>query len=192
MRATLPPASAATSRCPTTSPAGDVTVARTVAAALCRASTSMSTTTSRCPVSPAVGASVDSRALGRTVPIRTPAQRSSVTGRHSPDVVSCGPQSHPKLQAILRTKLYGLPRGLGRSPVRSRCASACVTGASNEITNSLPERSSSPDTSKRYVRCWFSVRPSGAPLSVTVANPSMPSNTSAVRRSSGSASNARR
>lgn len=39
--------------------------------------------------------------------MRSPLYDSRVTGRQIPEVTSVGPQSQPKLQAILRMKGYG-------------------------------------------------------------------------------------
>ena len=52
---------------------------------------------------------------GITRASRATLQRSSRTGFHNPAVRMSGPQSQPKLQAILRMKLYGA--GYGRSKI---------------------------------------------------------------------------
>ena len=68
--------------------------------------------------------------------MRATAHRSSRTGRQIPDVVRAGPQSQPKLQAILRMALNGGSRtGAGHRARRE--PSAAGTGAVNVTTSSL-------------------------------------------------------
>ena len=55
----------------------------------------------------AVAWSLDTVTSGRTDAIRATRQRSTVTGCQRPAVCRSGPQSHPKLHAILRTMFSG-------------------------------------------------------------------------------------
>lgn len=81
--------------------------------------------------------------------MRGPVQDSSATGRQMPEVTRVGPQSQPKLQAILRMKAYGSVYAPGRSPSLSRSASAYVYGAVKRTSMVLAPSRSSGRTGKR-------------------------------------------
>lgn len=108
-----------------------------------RCSSSLATKTAPAPITPTSpdsgsrpSCSISSSAVRRGTPassrsgssftdaMRGPLHVSRATGRQMPEVTSVGPQSQPKLQAILRMKAYGSAYAPGRSPSRSRSSSA--------------------------------------------------------------------
>ena len=92
----------------TTSPSGDISTASMIArarAACASPTCSSSISTSTRAPSPSTGLAEPSTGVGRTAANLDPCQRSNAIGLQMPAVVSCGPQSQPKLHAILRMKL---------------------------------------------------------------------------------------
>src|ERR1043166_8291688 len=95
---------------------------------------------------------VDSRHTeGVTRLKRIPSHDSNRIDFQIPQVGSAGPQSQPKLQAILRMKLKGpaTPLTRGRSPSLSRIISAYLIGEEKVMTRLLDPRRSALRTSKR-------------------------------------------
>src|SRR5439155_14407172 len=98
--------------------------------------------------------------------IRALLQPSNATGFQIPHVTNTGPQSQPKLQAILRMKLNGPPAPLtqGRLPSFSRIANAYFTADANVTRSSLLPALRIFRTSNRNERNMFCVSPISVPF----------------------------
>src|SRR5206468_11179261 len=103
---------------------------------------------------------------GRTEQTRTTLHPSNPTPFHIPHVTSTGPQSQPKLQAILRMKLKGPPAPLtqGRLPSLARIANAYFTADAKVTRSSLLPRFRCCRTSNRNERNMFCVSPISVPF----------------------------
>ncbi len=88
-------------------------------------------------------------ASGRTEASRATRQRSSRAGFQMPAVCRSGPQSQPKLQAILRTALNGCGYSRGRAPISASTCSAYARAESNRTDSGSGSPVSRPRTSKR-------------------------------------------
>jgi hypothetical protein len=102
-----------------------------------------------------------------------------------PAVTRSGPQSQPKLQAILRSALNGCGLTCGRGPSPALARSAAERAAANVTVSRFAPGWSTDLTGNRYERCMFCVRASGRPFSATVATVSSPSATRSIWPSSG-------
>ena len=114
------------------------------------------------------------RTTGRTCASRAVRQYRSSTGCQMPAVTRSGPQSQPKLQAILRSAAYGRLYGLGHGPPWAKRSAASCSAEPRSTTSSPRPPASSSVTGKEWTRCMFAVVPSRVPFSSIRARVSRP------------------